>query len=337
MSRFGIYFHQETCQTSIPRREIEFVGHSLPYFDAVREQLASTLRQYYPEIPLRKAAYDQFLTVHDPSYLDAIRRMSTDNQPQEIPKMSMECIGYEYCLPGYLYSLGGLLEAVDLINEGKLERAYCFSLGGHHAYADWGHGYCLLNPQAAAIRYAQERGFNNILVVDWDLQHGDGTQSIFAHDSSVYCISIHSVMDLYMAFMTVLESGTTTTAHAVGHCNIPVLQDLFDDEFFQKMMSLDGAYYRAEDTLSVFRQSLEDLPFSPDMIFIFSGYDAHIDDCGDGVTDWTYDDFQFLTEMVLDVAVDALCPVISSHGGGYNLDVTVKAAYRHIETLATYW
>lgn len=336
MPQFGIYFYPETCETSIPRHEIQFIGHSLPYFDSVREQLLASLWGEYPEIPLRQADYNQFSSVHDPAYLEALHRMASDDPPEQIPRMSMECTGYEYCLPGYLYSLGGLLEAIELMNEGQLERAYCFSLGGHHAYADWGHGYCLLNPQAAAVRYAQQLGFNNILIVDWDIHHGDGTQSIFAHDSSVYCMSIHSVMDLYMAFMTVLQSGTTTAAEAVGHCNIPVLQNLFDNEFFQKMMSLSGTYYRAEETLSVFHQSLQTLPFSPDMIFIFSGYDAHIDDCGDDVMDWTYDDFQFLTEMVLDVALDAACPVLSSHGGGYKPEVTIEAALRHIETLATY-
>jgi len=60
---------------------------------------------------------------------------------------------------GYQYGLGGMLAAIDRMKAGVLDRAYCFFSGGHHAHADWGHGYCLLNPQAAAVRYAQERGF----------------------------------------------------------------------------------------------------------------------------------------------------------------------------------
>jgi len=130
--------------------------------------------------------------------------MAHDEQVEELPRLSIECSGLDHCLPGYLYGLGGMLEAIDQMRAGLLERAYCFSLGGHHAYADWGHGYCLLNPQAAAARYAQTQGFRKILIVDWDIHHGDGTQSIFANDPSVYCLSIHSCLDLYMTSMRVM-------------------------------------------------------------------------------------------------------------------------------------
>jgi acetoin utilization deacetylase AcuC-like enzyme len=124
--------------------------------------------------------------VHTPTYLDKLKRMAAGEEIAAAPRLSVECTGFEYCLPGYLYGLGGMLEAIDQMRSGALERAYCFSLGGHHAYADWGHGYCLLNPQAAAVRYAQKKGFEHVLVVDWDIHHGDRTQSIFAHDASVY-------------------------------------------------------------------------------------------------------------------------------------------------------
>jgi acetoin utilization deacetylase AcuC-like enzyme len=79
-----------------------------------------------------------------------------------------------------------MFEAVEQMKRGNLERAFCFCLGGHHAHRDWGHGYCLLNPLAATARYAQELGLVRVLIVDWDIHHGDGTQAIFAHDDTVY-------------------------------------------------------------------------------------------------------------------------------------------------------
>jgi acetoin utilization deacetylase AcuC-like enzyme len=261
--------------------------------------------------------------------------MAAGETVEESPRLSLECLGYEYCLPGYQYGLGGMLAAIEQMKVGSLERAYCYSLGGHHAYPDWGHGYCLLNPLAAAARYAQGIGFERILIVDWDIHHGDGTQAIFAHDTSVYCLSIHSLADLYMASMRVLREGTTTSGEAVCHCNIPLLSHKFEDDFFEQM-NLSGRFYRAEESLPAFEAALAQLPWQPELILIFSGYDSHQDDCGQSITGWAEPEFRRLTELVLEVAQRAACPVLSAHGGGYKLPVTISAAASHVETLASY-
>jgi acetoin utilization deacetylase AcuC-like enzyme len=334
MPKFATYLYPHTCFTSKPSDQIEFVGHSLPHFSRVREKLEKELADY-PTLSLRKAEYTGYRSVHTKEYLDKLTLMALDEPVQELPKLSIECTGFEYCLPGYLYGLGGMLEAIDEMRAGALERVYCFSLGGHHAYADRGHGYCLLNPQAAAARYAQTQGFEKILIVDWDIHHGDGTQSIFANDPNVYCISIHSAADLYMALACGLKYGTTTMGEQVGHCNIPLLDQRYDDDFAEKM-KLDGKFYRTHESLSVFQTALEQIPWSPDLIFVFSGYDAHEDDCGRGITDWTDQDFKSLTQNVLELAKKAACPVLSTHGGGYKLSVTVSAALNHVEVLANY-
>lgn len=101
----------------------------------------------YPTLAVREAEYKDYLRVHTSTYLDKLKLMAADEQVEELPRLSVECTGFEYCLPAYLYGLGGMLEAIDQMRAGALERAYRFSLGGHHAYADWGHGHCLLNLQ----------------------------------------------------------------------------------------------------------------------------------------------------------------------------------------------
>lgn len=332
MTDFATYLYPHTCYTSKPSDQIRFIGHSFPHFSQVRQELEKALTDY-PMLSVRQAEYQDHLRVHTKEYLDKLVLMASDKSVEELPRLSSECTGFEYCLPGYLYSLGGMLEAIDQMKSGTLERAYCFSLGGHHAYADWGHGYCLLNPQAAAARYAQ--GFDKILIVDWDIHHGDGTQSIFASDSSAYCISIHSALDMYMALQRVLKYGTTTMGEEVGHCNIPLLNEFFEDEFFEKM-NLSGKFYRASESLPVFQAALDQIPWSPDLIFIFSGYDSHKDDCGKGITNWTDEEYKLLTKYVLELAGKASCPVLSVHGGGYKLAVTIPAAISHVEVLASY-
>jgi acetoin utilization deacetylase AcuC-like enzyme len=331
---FATYLYSQTCATSRPVDQIEFAGHSLPHFSQVRQALAVAL-SHYPALPLRQADYLEYGRVHSTDYLQTLSRMAAGEAVEEPPRLSLECLGYEYCLPGYQYGLGGLLVAIEQMKAGNLERAYCFSLGGHHAHHDWGHGYCLLNPVAAAARYAQALGFGRVLLVDWDVHHGDGTQAIFAHETSVYCLSIHSAVDLYMSLQGVLREGTTTQAEAVGHCNIPLLSRSFGDDFFEQI-NLSGCFYRAEESLPAFETALTQVPWSPELILIFSGYDAHRDDCGQGITDWTEVAFRHLTELVLTLAQKVACPVLSVHGGGYNLPVTISAARSHIETLASY-
>jgi acetoin utilization deacetylase AcuC-like enzyme len=334
MPKFATYLHPHTRHTSKPGDQIQFVGHSLPYFSRVRQGLEKALSDY-PVLPVRKAEYEEYLRVHTEEYLQKLTLMASGEYPEEPPALSIECVGLEYCLPGYLYGLGGMLEAVDRMEKGTLERAYCFSLGGHHAYADWGHGYCLLNPMAATARYAQDHGFERVLITDWDHHHGDGTQSIFANDPGVYCISIHSAADIYMAKACGLKYGTTTMAEEVGHCNIPVLDQIFDDDFFESV-GLGGRFYRACESLPAFRSALERIPWPPDLIFIFSGYDAHKDDCGKGITDWVNEDYRLLTQYVLELAQRSSSPVLSVHGGGYQLPVTISAAISHVEILASY-
>jgi acetoin utilization deacetylase AcuC-like enzyme len=330
---FATYLHPELDRLSRPADQITFVGQSYPYWRQVRMRLAEVLREY-PALPLRTATLTDFERVHTPGYLRALVDMAAGQPPEQLPRLSIECRGMEHCLPAYQYGLGGMCAALDEMRRGALDRAYCFSLGGHHAHADWGHGYCVLHPLAAAVRYAQVQGFGRVLIVDWDIHHGDGTQAIFAHDPSVCCISLHSAADLYMAAAGDLRVGTTTAAEAVGHCNIPILHRGYDPAQLTEL-GLEGRLYRAEESLPALREALERLPWAPDLVCIFSGYDGHRDDGGRNITNWTDEDFAALTETVLELAGRAGSPVLSVHGGGYTLDVAVSAAARHVETLAT--
>lgn len=332
--KFATYLHDETALTSRPVDEIEFVGRSYPYFNSVRKELKNKLDKYN-SLEIRSADYSDYLTVHSEIYIQKLLAMASGQNVEHRPKLSIECKGLEYCLPGYLFSLGGMLQAVDEMKLGNIERAYCFSLGGHHAYADWGHGYCILNPSAAAVRYAQRQGFEKVLIIDWDIHHGDGTQSIFANDPTVHCISIHSAADLYMALASGLRHGTTRTGELLGHQNIPILTKIFDDKFMTQA-DWGGVFYRAEESVNVFADSLQKIPWLPDLILIFSGYDSHKEDQGNEITNWTNNDFENLTKLVLDISRKAFCPVLSVHGGGYNLPVAISAACSHVEILANY-
>jgi acetoin utilization deacetylase AcuC-like enzyme len=170
-------------------------------------------------------------------------------------------------------------------------------------------------------------------MVDWDLHHGNGTQAIFAGDRDVYCISIHSGIDLFMSKSVGLYSGTTVAAAETGHCNIPLADHDFSDELIREL-NLEGDFFRKEQSLPLFNEALEKIPWQPDLILLFSGYDSHRDDCGMDITDWTEPDYRKLTRAVLNLSKRVHCPVLSVHGGGYNLPVTVASAAAHLAELA---
>jgi acetoin utilization deacetylase AcuC-like enzyme len=329
---FATYLHPETVATTKPLEQIRFVGHSHPHFSQVREAVAKALAAY-PLLPRRLASFSDYGSIHSESYLKQLKQLAADSPGSQRPRLGGECAGLCHCLPGYEFGLGGMFEAIDQMKLGKVQRAYCFSLGGHHAHVDWGHGYCLLNPLAVAVRYAQKCGFARVLIVDWDIHHGDGTQTIFAHDASVYAISIHSALELYMAKVNGLRAGTSEAGADAGHCNIPLLHDRIQSSFVEKL-GLPGKFYHGADSIRVFRDALHSLPWSPDLVCIFSGYDGHRDDCGKSVTNWTNADFAELTRIVRKLADSAGSPVLSVHGGGYNLPVTVDAAVTHVGALS---
>src|SRR5258708_21085681 len=88
---------------------------------------------------------------------------------------------------------GGVLSAVDSVLNGAAQNAFCIVRPpGHHATPTRGMGFCLFNSIAIAARYAQQKyGVDRVLIADWDVHHGNGTQDIFYSDGSVLFFSTH--------------------------------------------------------------------------------------------------------------------------------------------------
>lgn len=329
---FAISLHPGLAATSRPLHEIAFFGKSLPHYQGIWESMAP-LAAAHPRLAPAMADMGLYHAVHTQQYMAALAQLAAGQRPEPPPRLSAECAGLAFALPAYQYALGGMCAAIDQMRAGALDRAYCCGLGGHHAAAASGHGYCLLNPLAAATRYAQGLGFRHVLLIDWDIHHGDGTQAIFAGDPTVYHISIHSAFDLYMATQGGLQAATTAAAAAAGHCNIPVRDDRMPSDIAERL-GLPGQLFSGQQSIPALAQALEALPWQPDLIGIFSGYDAHRDDCGAHITGWQNEDFRTLTRLALGAARRAGCPLLSVHGGGYAPSVTVAAALSHIATLA---
>ncbi len=161
-----------------------------------------------------------------------------------------------------LMAAGAGITAGDMIMEGKLTNAFCaVRPPGHHAEFDKGMGFCIFNNVAITARYLQKKyGIEKIMIIDWDVHHGNGTQHIFEEDDSVFYISIHQFPHYPMtgkADERGIGKGEGFTL------NVP-LRANSDDQIY----------------LRVFREILQPAveSFKPKFILISAGFDSHISD-----------------------------------------------------------
>lgn len=214
-----------------------------------------------------------------------------------------------------LYAAGGAIAAVDAVMSGTVSNAFVAARPpGHHATAEHSMGFCIFNNVAIAARYAQNRykEIERIAVIDWDVHHGNGTQGIFYTDPSVFFFSMHQ----YPWYPGTGSRGETGHARGLGSTlNLPV-----------------KAFTQPEDQLSAFEAAIGEISsrFTPDMIFVSAGFDAHRSDPL-GQLQLEDPDFRSMTRVVLDWANEA-CQgrLVSCLEGGYNLETLGQTVHEHV-------
>ena len=216
-----------------------------------------------------------------------------------------------------LWAVGGVLSAVDAVITGETGNAFCaIRPPGHHAGPNRGMGFCIFNNVAIAARYAQERhGIGKVLIVDWDVHHGNGTQEAFYSDPSVFYFSTHQ-SPFYPR--TGMDDETGEGEGMGTTLNIPMAEGTGDKEMI------------AAFTDKLVPAATE---FAPDLVLISAGFDAREGDRigGFAMTDEGYVE---LTEIVGEIARESASDrIISVLEGGYSLDGLASAAEAHIRQL----
>ncbi|HWP49884.1 MAG TPA: histone deacetylase [Candidatus Limnocylindrales bacterium] len=281
---------------------------------AIVEHLNRTgLMEELIQVPIRLPTRQEITWVHPESYMDQLQRDIEGGATYLDPDTRVSPESYEVALQ----AVGGALTAVDQVLQGRVHTAFCaVRPPGHHAEPNKAMGFCLFNNVAIAARYAQHTyNLEKILIIDWDVHHGNGTQDIFYEDPTVFYFSIHQ----YPWYPGTGGSEERGAGKGKGFTlNIPVPAGTGDQEY-----------------ISVFNSILrkQALAYAPDLILISAGFDAHRDDPLSH-TRVTTEGFRSLSEIVSQIAQEKCdSRIVSVLEGGYNLQALAESVEAHLRVL----
>ena len=290
--------------------------------------------KHHPESPLRLRAINSALSditfaalerrdapLADPSVIELAHPAAhVDRMLGAIPATGRaELDGDTIVSPGSreaaLRAVGAVCAAVDAVTKGEARNAFCaVRPPGHHAERDRAMGFCLFNNIAVGAFHTQSaHGIGRVAVIDFDVHHGNGTQSMFEADGSLFYASTHQA-PLYPGTGAEHERG-------VGNIVNAPLPPLAAGPAFRKAM---------EDRVLPALES-----FGPDLVMISAGFDGHADDPL-AMLMLVEADYAWATRQLMDVAEQhAGGRVISVLEGGYHLPALGASAAAHVEALMT--
>jgi acetoin utilization deacetylase AcuC-like enzyme len=266
---------------------------------SIYRMLDKDFPEKFIEIPPEPATLEQLELIHTPGYIRQILNTAGRDFTTLAPDTPVSANSY---LAAWL-AAGGCIKALEALLENECRACFCMVRPpGHHALKDRAGGFCIFNNLGIAARYAVKyKGIKRILIIDWDIHHGNAIQDAFYSDNQVMYLSSH-----YIGWFP--HTGDwEETGEGIGkgyNVNVPVPKEMEDD-----------------DVIHIYRDILTPIvrKFKPELIFVAAGFDAHQRDPL-GRTRLSEKAYYWLTQMVLQLS-DATrgAPLLFSLEGGYDL------------------
>jgi acetoin utilization deacetylase AcuC-like enzyme len=289
----------------------EHVGRIRAIPKALREE--PDLFQALRHVEGRHASEEELLLAHDIAYIRRVREMAQSGGGQLDP----DTVVSEGSWDAATAAAGCVLDAVDMTLDGRAERAFCaVRPPGHHALRDRSMGFCLFGTVAIAAHYARSRHrLDRILIVDWDVHHGNGTQALVEHERDIHFVSMHQ-WPWY--------PGTGAAADRGPHnnvWNVPMRASLPPQTYMDALL-------RAVDDAAT--------GFVPDLVLISAGFDSMRGDPLGGLTLEPEHMSELTTELVNRAKQWCRGRVVSALEGGYVPERLAQGCVAHMRALAEF-
>jgi acetoin utilization deacetylase AcuC-like enzyme len=260
----------------------------------------------------RHATIDELELAHDPAYVASVRVIAE----QGGGRLDADTVASSGSWDAATAGAGCVLSAVDLSVSGVNARSFsAVRPPGHHAVHDRAMGFCLFGNVAIAAHYARRKhGLQRILIIDWDVHHGNGTQALVENEPDIHFLSMHQ-WPWYPGTGAAEDRGPHGTVW-----NIPKPGGLPRSDYVQSLeRGIDAAT----------------AGFVPQLILISAGFDSLAGDPLGGFT-LELEDFEALTASIV-ARAESWCEgrVVSALEGGYAPDRLAAAAVRHLGTLGS--
>ncbi|OQX74931.1 MAG: hypothetical protein B6D59_00625 [Campylobacteraceae bacterium 4484_4] len=258
-------------------------------------------------IPTRMGPKEDLYRIHEPTYVDWVET-GYENGVRMI-------LNHDTILSPHSYEIAlevatSTKNVIDAIKEGSCNRAFLnIRPPGHHAEIQMGQGFCIFNNIAMMARYAQDAGYQKVMIIDFDVHHGNGTQDIFYRDDTVFYFSTHERNNY--PYFTGSEEERGEGKGLGFNKNLPYHDDIEDEEFVALYDQLPGE-------------------FDFDIVLVSAGYDLMKEETI-STAQITFEGLRAMLRKILAFAGDK--PIAFLLEGGYNIDSLVESVKITIEEM----
>jgi acetoin utilization deacetylase AcuC-like enzyme len=254
-----------------------------------------------------RATREQLCRVHSPEYPDEIEQRAPMSG---LVTLDADTVVGPESLEAAYRAAGAMVQGVDMVIHNEVDTVFCgIRPPGHHAGRNSAMGFCIFNNVAVGAAHALAAGLERVAIVDFDVHHGNGTESIFQSDERIMLCSV---------FQHPFYPDTPLVTDSRHIVHAPLDAGACSNEFQQAVQDhLLPALHR----------------FRPELILVSAGFDSHFEDCV-GQLNLLDSDYYWITREIMEAAAQhAGGHVVSTLEGGYELRALGRAVVQHIRAL----